>query len=107
MHRRRIIRRLRVMTVKIATFAVILLPTLATIDGHPPPALPGPYMVTDLGTFGTVQSAQAHGINDAGQVVGYAATHAFRNLSGATGAFIPQNWGVNIQGTGVIKNDDW
>ena len=28
------------------------------------------------------------------------------NLSGAAGAFIPQNWGVNIQGTGVVKNDD-
>lgn len=27
-------------------------------------------------------------------------------LSGAAGAYIPQNWGVNIQGTGVIKNDD-
>jgi hypothetical protein len=28
------------------------------------------------------------------------------NLSGASGALIPQNWGVNIQGTGVVKNDD-
>ncbi len=28
------------------------------------------------------------------------------NLSGAVGAYIPQNWGVNIQGTGVVKNDD-
>jgi len=29
------------------------------------------------------------------------------NLSGAAGALIPQNWGVNIKGTGVVKNDDW
>jgi hypothetical protein len=28
-------------------------------------------------------------------------------LSGAVGALIPQSWGVNIKGTGVIKNDDW
>ncbi len=28
------------------------------------------------------------------------------NLSGATGAFIIQNWGMNIQGTGVVRNDD-
>ena len=28
------------------------------------------------------------------------------NLSGASGALIPQSWGVNIQGTGVIRNDD-
>jgi probable HAF family extracellular repeat protein len=28
------------------------------------------------------------------------------NLSGAVGAYIPQSWGVNIQGTGVVKNDD-
>ncbi len=29
------------------------------------------------------------------------------NLSGAVGALIPQSWGVNINGTGVVKNDDW
>ena len=34
---------------------------------------PGPYVVTDLGTFGGL-SAQAHDINDAGQVVGIAAS---------------------------------
>lgn len=28
------------------------------------------------------------------------------NLSGASGAYIPQNWGVNVYGTGVIRNDD-
>ena len=28
------------------------------------------------------------------------------NLSNAVGAYIPQSWGVNIQGTGVVKNDD-
>ena len=43
---------------------------------------PGPYVVTDLGTFGDVQSAHAHDINDAGQVVGIARTHAFRWQNG-------------------------
>jgi hypothetical protein len=28
------------------------------------------------------------------------------NLSNAVGAYIPQSWGMNIQGTGVVKNDD-
>ncbi len=28
------------------------------------------------------------------------------NLSGASGVLIPQSWGVNIQGTGVVRNDD-
>jgi probable HAF family extracellular repeat protein len=28
------------------------------------------------------------------------------NLSGAAGVLIPQSWGVNIQGTGVVRNDD-
>ena len=36
-----------------------------------------PYTVTDLGTFGTVQSAQAVDVNDAGQVVGVAGNRAF------------------------------
>ena len=30
----------------------------------------------------------------------------YLNLSGASGAYIPQSWGVNIQGTGVVRNDD-
>ncbi len=36
-----------------------------------------PYTVIDLGTFGTVQSAHALDVNDAGQVVGIAANRAF------------------------------
>ncbi len=28
------------------------------------------------------------------------------NLPSASGAYIPQSSGVNIKGTGVIKNDD-
>ena len=39
--------------------------------------LPGHYVVTDLGTFGTIQSAHAQDVNDAGQVVGVAASRAF------------------------------
>ena len=60
----------------IATLALILLPPIA---GERPRAAapPGPYVVTDLGTFDGVQSAQASDINDAGQVVGGARTHAF------------------------------
>jgi chitinase len=30
----------------------------------------------------------------------------YLNLSDAVGAYIPQSWGVNVQGTGVIRNDD-
>jgi probable HAF family extracellular repeat protein len=69
----------------IATLALILIPALA---GEPPRAAapPGPYAVTDLGTLGGL-SAQAYGINEAGQVVGYATTaasqaHAFLWESG-------------------------
>jgi probable HAF family extracellular repeat protein len=36
-----------------------------------------PYTLTDLGTFGSVQSAQAADVNDAGQVVGIAGNRAF------------------------------
>jgi len=35
------------------------------------------YIVTDLGTFGTIQSAEALEINEAGQVVGRATNRAF------------------------------
>jgi probable HAF family extracellular repeat protein len=60
----------------IATLALILLPTV-TMTRPRAAAPPGPYVVTDLGTFGAVQSAQAYSINEAGQVVGYAASHPF------------------------------
>jgi probable HAF family extracellular repeat protein len=64
-----------------AALTLILLPSLRT-DGLQSAAPPGPYVVTDLGTFGGVQSAHAHDINDAGQVVGIARTHAFRWQNG-------------------------
>lgn len=60
----------------ITTLILILLPTLAK-EGHRAATPPGPYVVTDLGTLGTLQSAQAYDINEAGQVVGYAGNHAF------------------------------
>jgi probable HAF family extracellular repeat protein len=58
---------------------VSLASLLLLIPGGRPRAqsLPGPYVLTDLGTFGTIQSAAANDINDAGQVVGYAAARAF------------------------------
>jgi probable HAF family extracellular repeat protein len=59
----------------IATLALILLPTLAMKE-HRAAATTAPYVVTDLGTLGAVQSAQANDINDFGQVVGYSG-HAF------------------------------
>ena len=59
-----------------AALTLILLPSIK-MDGQRSAAPPGPYVVTDLGTFGGVQSAHAHDINDAGQVVGIARTHAF------------------------------
>jgi probable HAF family extracellular repeat protein len=56
--------------------ALILLPTI-TMDGARAAAPPGPYVVTDLGTLGPVQSTQAYGINEAGEVVGYSVNHPF------------------------------
>ena len=53
----------------LATIAVILLSGLGT---EAPRGAAPPYTVIDLGTFGTVQSAQALDVNDAGQVVGVA-----------------------------------
>ena len=59
---------------RLATIALILFSALGT--DAPRGAAP-PYTVTDLGTFGTVQSAQAFDVNDAGQVVGVAGNRAF------------------------------
>jgi probable HAF family extracellular repeat protein len=59
-----------------ATLALVLLSTFAR-EGPRAAAPPGPYVVTDLGTFGGIQTAQASDINGAGQVVGAARSHAF------------------------------
>ena len=55
-------------------FAVILFTALGS---ETPRGAAPPYTLTDLGTFGTVQSAQAVDVNDAGQVVGVAGNRAF------------------------------
>src|SRR5687767_6526744 len=54
---------------RLATLALILFSTLGTdeLRGGAPP-----YTLTDLGTFGAAQSAQAFDVNDLGQVVGVA-----------------------------------
>jgi probable HAF family extracellular repeat protein len=65
---------------RVATISLLMLSALAT--EVPRGAAPS-YIVTDLGTFGTVQSAQAFELNDAGQVVGYAAGRAFLWQNGA------------------------
>ena len=59
---------------RLATIAVILFTALGT---EAPRGAAPPYTVIDLGTFGTVQSAQALDVNDAGQVVGVAGNRAF------------------------------
>ena len=59
---------------RLATIAVILFTAPGT---EAPRGAAPPYTVTDLGTFGSVQSAQALDINDAGQVVGIAGNRAF------------------------------
>ncbi len=64
---------------RVATISLLMLSALATV---PRGAVPS-YSVTDLGSFGTVQSAQAFDVNDAGQVVGRAATSAFLWENGA------------------------
>jgi probable HAF family extracellular repeat protein len=69
---------------RLATIAVILFTALGT---EAPRGAAPPYTVVDLGTFGTVQSAQAADVNDAGQVVG---------VAGGNRAFLWQN-GVKIQ----------
>ena len=55
---------------RVAAISLVMLSALAT--EVPRGAAPS-YIVTDLGTFGTVQSAQAFELNEAGQVVGRAA----------------------------------
>jgi probable HAF family extracellular repeat protein len=56
--------------------AISLLMLSALAMEVPRGAVPS-YSVTDLGTFGTIQSAEAFEVNDAGQVVGRASNRAF------------------------------
>jgi probable HAF family extracellular repeat protein len=67
-------RSLTAVLVRVATIALILFSALGT--SAPRGAAP-PYTVIDLGTFSTVQSAQAFELNDTGQVVGIAGTRPF------------------------------
>lgn len=65
---------------RVAAISLLMLSALAT---EVPRGAATSYIVTDLGTFGTVQSAQAFELNEAGQVVGRAATRAFLWQNGA------------------------
>jgi probable HAF family extracellular repeat protein len=64
-------------TAALARFASIALILFTALGTDAPRGAAPPYTVIDLGTFGTVQSAQAFDVNDAGQVVGIAGTRAF------------------------------
>jgi probable HAF family extracellular repeat protein len=58
---------------RLAALVLTLLPALGTDTRGAAP----PYILTDLGIFGNVQSAQAVDVNDAGEVVGVAGNRAF------------------------------
>src|SRR5262245_17353898 len=68
--------RSRSSTALLARFVTIAILLSAPGSEAPRGAAP-PYSLIDLGTFGTVQSAQAWDVNDAGHVVGIAGTRAF------------------------------
>jgi probable HAF family extracellular repeat protein len=73
-------------TARVATLSLLTLFALTTEEprGAAPVPAPAPsYTVIDLGTFGTVQSAQAFELNEAGHVVGYAAVRPFLWQNGA------------------------
>ena len=76
--------------VRLATVALIL---FSALGSDAPRGAAPPYTVIDLGTFGTVQSAQAFDVNDAGQVVGVPAATA--HSSGRTARRpISVRWGA-------------
>jgi probable HAF family extracellular repeat protein len=57
-------------------------------------------------SFSPGQTSKTITVNVKGDRVSEAQEVFYVNLSGAVGAYIPQSWGVNIHGTGVVKNDD-
>lgn len=71
---------LRLVIAVLATLSLV--PTLSR-EGTRAASPPGPYAVTDLGILGTVQSAHANGINEAGQVVGNSGSRPFLWQDGA------------------------
>jgi hypothetical protein len=68
----------------LAMSALVLLPSIVTLAPRAATP-PGPYAVTDLGIFNNVQSAHANDVNEAGQVVGYAASRAFIRCAARAG----------------------
>jgi len=64
-------------TVLLARVAAVALTLVAALGSDTPRGAAPPYSVLDLGTFGSVQSAEAFDVNDAGQVVGRAGNRAF------------------------------
>jgi probable HAF family extracellular repeat protein len=63
--------------VRLARFATTTLILFSALGTDTPRGAAPPYSLVDLGTFGTVQSAQPADVNNAGQAVGVAATRAF------------------------------
>ena len=61
----------------LARLVAIVLILFSAVGTDVPRGAAPPYTVIDLGSFGTVQSAEALDVNDAGQVVGRAANRAF------------------------------
>lgn len=78
----------------LAASVTLVLTAAILLQNHPRAAAPpGPYILTDLGTLGG-SSAQAYGVNDAGQVVGYAT-----NAASQSRAFLWQNGMMSDLGT--------
>jgi probable HAF family extracellular repeat protein len=67
----------RYSTGAIARFVAIALILFFAVGSDAPRGAAPPYTLIDLGTFNNVQSAQAADVNDAGKVVGIAASRAF------------------------------
>lgn len=65
-------------TVVLATFALFGVSSILINETPRAADAPGPYVLTDLGTLGGL-SAQAHDINDAGEIVGGSTNSALRS----------------------------